>query len=439
PQTAGTVISVAIDYGGTLRPVDSPFIPGVVTGPTLGAQRFAFVSQPDMASAWMPINDHPIDAARYRFVVTVPQPYEAVANGELLETLDHPDGSRTFIYDMPDQMASYLATMAVGDYTVIADQTAEGIPLLHYVYAGSDPATMTAIFDDTPLAMDILTGYFGPYPYDSYGHVLVPLTSAALETQTLSVMPYRLGEFGDPIIWRLIVHELAHQWFGNYVRLETWADIWLNEGFATWAEWLADEARYGPERAINNRHRAEGALSNSRRTTPLAEPRPGEMFSIDSYQKGGWVLHMLRAELGDDVFFPMLQAYVAAFAEDTVTSAEFFSFIEDFTGQNLDTFEQQWLYQPGLPRYTLYWTSEGTTANVRLCSHRDGQRYTFDLPIEFQDGGGSRELVRLALDGAQADAAYSLGFIPRDARIDPFEDVLDVIDARRVNALPTCG
>ncbi len=440
PTPAGTQITVGVDYGGRLRPVDSPYLPGVISGPMLASARFAFVSQPDMASAWMPSNDHPIDAASYEFVLTVPQPYEAVANGELLETRDNPDGTRTFVYAMPDEMASYLATIAVGDYTVVTDRTPEGLPLLHYVYAGTDPDQAARLFEDTPLAMAILSNYFGPYPYDSYGHVLVPLNSAALETQTLSAMPYRLGDFGDPIIWRLIVHELAHQWFGNYVRLETWADIWLNEGFATWAEWLADEDRFGADRAIRHRLRAEGALSNSRRMTPLAEPLPGEMFSLESYQKGGWVLHMLRAALGDEVFFPMLRAYLAAFAEDSVTNAEFFDFIEGYTGQDFETFRQQWLYQPGLPRYRLFWTSDGATAQVRLCSLDAAQRYTFALPIEFEDGGGARQLVTLALAGqAQTDASYTLDFLPRGARIDPYEDVLGIIDARRVNALPACA
>ena len=435
PLEFAAQIDVAIDYGGELQSVPTPYLPffsiGLVADPE--SPRFAMVTEPDTAHTWFPGNDHPLDTATYAFHITVDEPFAAVANGIPMET----DG--VFHWSMPHPMTTYLATLAVADYQLIEDTAPNGIPLRHYIYNSHNLEVATEVFSGTGLAMQTLEEFFGPYPFDSYGHVLVPMRGAALETQTMSAMPFPIANTDERAVWDLVVHEMAHQWFGNRVRLGAWQDIWLNEGFATYAEWLADESRFGAERHIQLRSSAENFIARGSRTTPLAYPQPAEMFSTDSYEKGGWVLHMLREELGDDLFFAMIQEYARVFADQPVTTAAFFQFVERFAARDLTQFRQQWLEQPLIPDYALYWTTTETGAEIRLCSQRPDQHYEFDLPLQFSDDDGNSALETLTVDAQLMDASITLDFAPTDLEVDPFETVLDGIGAQQVSELPPCN
>ncbi|NJL92932.1 MAG: hypothetical protein HC915_04030 [Anaerolineae bacterium] len=243
------------------------------------------------------------------------------------------------------------------------------------------------------------------------------------------------------------MHELAHQWQGNAIRLGAWQDIWLNEGFASYAEMLANEAfpTLGGHSPQQIRAGWEANLRRSSRATPLAYPLPHEMFSLESYDKGAWVLHMLRVELDDLAFFEALRAYIAAFSDDTVTTLAFFQFMERHSGRDLTSFRAQWLEQPGLPRATLYWQPEPGGVALRLCSDNPNQRYTATLPLQFSDATGRTQALPMPLDwlsnGAtiQQDFSYPLNIIPAQLVVDPGEQLLEAIRAERVEALPNCS
>ena len=239
----------------------------------------------------------------------MPLPLTAVASGQLVEINPNRDGTQTFHWQMDHPMATYLVAVSIADYAALSSQTPDGIPITNYVYSdrvddGRDLFTTT-----TADAMTFLEDLIAPYPFETYGQVVAPVVGMALETQSMTTMPDMILDGTGLEYYGLIVHELAHQWFGNTVTLGNWSDIWLNEGFASYMDWMSLEARFGSDAALAVRTSSEQTLISDGRVSPLINPAPAEMFDITTYDKGAWVLHMLRQEIGDEAFVAVLRAY----------------------------------------------------------------------------------------------------------------------------------
>ena len=436
PLDYGTRFQVAITYSAAPQPFRSRYVPFFDIGMFFTEGRVSTLNEPDAAHTWFPCNDHPSDRATYDFRLRVPDGLVAVANGQPVGAeggTPNGDGTRTFVWSMPYPMATYLAMVAIADYTLIAGQTSGGLPIRNYLYSDHASAAQD-LFAATAPALDELTALFGPYPFASYGHVVVPRVGMALETQTMTIMPDSVLGMSGVEIHDLLVHELAHQWFGNTVTPATWADIWLNEGFATLAEWLARESEQGAASAIAARSTSEQSLLTDQRATPLIAPDPSEMFGIASYDKGAWVLHMLRNTLGDETFFALLRVYLAEFADRPATSLDLWQLAEQVSGQDLAVFFDQWLLQGGMPRYTLYWTETAAGADVLLCPTRPGT-YTLDLPLRFATETQQWDAV-LTVPGASARGTFALPFIPTRLIPDPDQNVLAGVQVQPIAGLP---
>ena len=193
-------------------------------------------NEPAGAAGWYPVNDHPLDKATYTFRITVPKPYMVAANGLLQETIDN-DETRTYVWELDDPAASYLISVNIGEFVVDTEEGPDGVVIRNYFppkyadlaqFTFSRTGEMIAFFDDL----------FGPYPFDAYGVVVVNAQLGfALENQTMSLFGVDRVGTGGPVD-EVVAHELSHQWIGDSVSLATWGDIWLNEGFATYASWL---------------------------------------------------------------------------------------------------------------------------------------------------------------------------------------------------------
>ena len=208
------------------------------------------LSQPDGAANFYPVNNHPLDRAAYSFRITVPEGFEVAANGVLERTTDNGD-STTYVFEARDPMASYLATVNItSGFNVETSISDGGVPIRNY-FAETLPNDQLAPFDLQPEMIDFLSSIFGPYPFETYGSVVIDeAIGAALETQTLSLFgsdfldPNRMGRI---TLEDVIAHKAAHQWFGDHLALEDWRDIWLDEGFATYSEGLWREYSRGAE------------------------------------------------------------------------------------------------------------------------------------------------------------------------------------------------
>ncbi len=277
----------------------------------------------------------------------MPNPWQAFANGTLVDTITDL-GSTTRIYEMPQPMASYLATVVIGDLEEIDDPASTaiaGVPIRNVLppdLAASPPAGL----DLQGEMLAFLESVFGPYPFDLYGIAVVPGFPGALENQTLSL--FGDGFVNAPIFESVLVHELAHQWFGNDISPGDWSDIWLNEGFATYAEWLWAEHRAGPDRLAQLAEEARERMIAGD-APPPGRPPPGALFTPSVYQWGGLTLHALRLEIGDDAFFATLRTYAARFSGGTARTADFVAVAEEISGRDLGALFDAWLYGDTVP------------------------------------------------------------------------------------------
>ncbi|MEU1278664.1 M1 family metallopeptidase [Streptomyces sp. NPDC005805] len=300
------------------------------------------LGQPTGSAAWFPGNHHPSDKAAYEITVTVPEGTDAVAGGERTAGRTR-DGRTTTVWRSAEPMASYLATLAIGELRVTTSRTASGLPVITAV----DPASAgraAGLLRRIPEFVEWCAARFGPYPFSSAGAVVVPAgrVGYALETQTRPVFP--LDAFDE----ETVVHEFAHQWFGNSVTPESWRDLWLSEGFATYAEWLwlDDSGRTPVAKSFTAAYEDEANWA-----FPPAEP-PGreDLFAPPVYERSAMVLHRLRQEVGDRAFFAIVRGWAAEHRHGNASTEEFTAYAQARAGgRDLGPLWGAWLYGDGRP------------------------------------------------------------------------------------------
>jgi hypothetical protein len=431
----GTVFQAAIRYHVSPQPYRSPYIPFFDIGMFFTDGRVSTLNEPDAARTWFPCNDHPADRATYDFTLRVPLPLTAVASGQLVEIVPNRDGTQTYHWQMNHPMATYLVGISVADYAALSSQTPDGIPITNYVYSDRIDDGTNLFTTTTADAMAFLENLIAPYPFETYGQVVAPVVGMALETQTMTTMPDMILDGTGLQYYGLIVHELSHQWFGNTLTLGNWSDIWLNEGFASYMDWMSREARFGSDAALAVRTSSEQTLISDGRVSPLIDPTPAEMFGITTYDKGAWVLHMLRQEIGDEAFIAVLRAYYnTALLDRPADTLTLWQIAEQTTGRDLSAFFTQWLLQGGIPRYTLYWTERGSGADVLLCPTAPGD-YRLSLTLRFTANGSTQDAVLNVKEGA-AHAGFPLDFVPTNLTVDPDQAVLAQVQVQPIAELP---
>ena len=336
PLAAGTAFELSISYNGT--PVREPsayvgFTESLGLQYVDGRSLYA-LAEPDGARYWFPANDHPRDKALFRFEVTVPAGLTAVANGYLLSTMNN-DTSSTFIWEHNYPMATYLALVAVGPYERIDSVSPGGIPLRHYTFAESREEFETAVAV-TGEAIDWMSQLFGAYPFEEFGYVAADVPGASMETQTMVLLSSNMtGQ-------RTAVHEMAHMWFGNWVSLDSWQEMWRNEGFATYVTMMW-ENRDDPEGLELEVAGALAAAAENDPQYPLGNPPPEYLFGFNTYFEGAALVHALRQEMGDAAFFAGLRSYFQQFGGGTASDNQFQTIMEQAAEKSLDAFFAEWL------------------------------------------------------------------------------------------------
>jgi aminopeptidase N len=300
--------------------------------------------EPTGASTWYPVNEHPIDKATYSFAITVDSPFEVAANG-VFQNIEESENGSTYRFEMDDPIAPYLVTIAIGEWDIDEYTGPSGVQIRNYFGAGVSENVREDFAREGEM-IDFFEDVFGPYPYDVYGVVVHDLDLGfALECATLVV-------FGDSFTDEYVVaHELSHMWFGDSIGLTTWQDIWLNEGFATYASTLWNEETNGAE-ALDGEIRfyyEQMAIFREFYSGPIGDPGTEDLFGRHVYYRGALTLHALRLKVGDDTFFDILRTYYQRFAHGNATTADFISVAEEVSGQDLTEFFDAWLFQTALP------------------------------------------------------------------------------------------
>ena len=337
----GAAFTTVITYGGQPKPIREGTDLFDLGWQTDGREAFV-VSEPSGAQTFFPVNDHPTDKATYTLRVTAPEDQTVIANGLLASDDDTGHGMHSWTYEVRDAMASYLVQVVIGDYELVDSGRVGDVTIRHGFHRTlADQATQTV--EDTAEMLTLLADVFGPYPFEAYGVVAVdePL-GFALETQSLTIIGSDVAtEQAD----QLLLHELAHQWVGDLVSPSTWKDIWLNEGFATYSEWLWLE-RTGQEAAADVARGFEGVPELD---APPGDPGPDELFNGSVYLRGGMTLQALRERVGDDDFFEILRAWIDEHRDDDAGTDDFIELAERISGDDLGRLFDAWLYDDSLP------------------------------------------------------------------------------------------
>jgi aminopeptidase N len=342
PVASGASFVVEVRYGGNPRPIDSPWGDIGWDELTDGA---LVAGQPIGAPSWFPCNDHPADKAAYRIAVTAEAPYTVLATGVPVERR-RSAGSRTWVFERPEPTATYLVSVQIGRYEQL-ELARGGVPQVAAMPARLRKNAVRDLGRHGQI-MTACEGFFGPYPFGDY---VVVVTDDDLddpiEAQGMSIFGANHVD-GKRTHERLVVHELAHQWFGNSLTIADWRHIWLSEGFATYAEWLWSEASGGPAAGAHARE-WHAALAGLPADMVLADPGVDRLFDQRVYKRGALALHALRLRIGDERFFGLLRAWTTQHRHGSVTTGQFTALAEVHAGADLSPFFSEWLYIQRLP------------------------------------------------------------------------------------------
>ena len=361
PLGHGDPMTVVVFYEGVVVSRPGQAIQGYTSGGhwSVDEETFFVLNEPDGSAAWAPFNDHPLDKALVTLEVEVPAGWTAVSGGRLVESREEGQAA-LFRWSMEYPVAPYLVPLGIGRFASRSEPDPLGLEITTWYPEGLNPELLDP-FTRQHRFLQFLSGLFGPYPFETVGAMVVDAgVGLALEHQTLPT-------YDVSLLWEgVVIHELAHQWFGNSVSVADWSDIWLNEGPATLAEWLWIEETLGVtdyDRVVANHYRLfsgefyldgsgspqEAAATAARRFYPPGLPPANDLFNFSVYGRGALTLVALRDVLGDAAFFGMLKSWHDAHRYGNATTAEFLSLTEETGGPSARKLVEAWLYDPVPP------------------------------------------------------------------------------------------
>lgn len=408
---------------------------GLIIGENRHGNRTFFGDNwPNRARHWLPTVDHPSDKATVEWTVTFPEHYRAVTNGVLLRREELENGYRRHYWRTDEKLATKIMVIGVAEFVV--DNPTAGGRIESWVY----PEDEEAGFDDFLNAVGIKAFFenlIARFPYEKLANVQSTTIYGGMENAG-AIFYDENSITGTGSNEGLIAHEIAHQWFGNQVTETDWPHLWLSEGFATYLTHVYFEMRYGESARRQRMERDRRQIINFARNFPdravvdSTYQVPTELLNANSYQKGGWVLHMLRMHVGDTHFFNGLRAFYMEYQGGNADTEDFRRVMEEVSDRNLREFFDQWLYRGGVPRIVVIWSVTDETLTIDLRQIQDGDPYVVAVPlyIHMDDEETSRHVF-------MTDREFSLsiplnGAVSVNVQVDADVNVLAEIIARPV-------
>jgi len=411
---------IEVEYEGTPKKAG---LEGFVFGKRNGTSLVYNLSEPNYASSWFPCNDIPFDKTFLEISITNDSGMVSVSNGVLVDVTTN-GSRRTYRWKTEYPISTYLVAIYSSDYEYFSDEyisldKSDTMNVEYYVL----PDKIEKAKEDFSSHLEMLKVFskmFGEYPFvkEKYGIAEFLWYAGAMEHQTITGVSSNMIS-GNKFFEDTFVHELAHQWWGNAVGPKSWKDIWLNEGFSTYSEALYYEAVSGKE-ALQSTMMSKYSSNFS---GSLAEPGPF-LFTRTMYDKGAWVLHMLRWEVGDSSFFNILRTYYETYKYSNASTGDFKSVCEKVSGKNLDQFFEQWIYTEGQIELE-YETETVKSQNEYLNRIQMGQiqedygEYHFPLEVKFVFKDSTEKSFRYEITSKDTLIEISTTTIPSGIELDP--------------------
>ena len=424
PSTKNQTIIFTIKYHGV--PLD-----GLRIGKTkLGDRSFFNENWPNRARHWLPTLDHPSDKATSEFKVKAPSHYKVISNGLLLEESELGNNVKLTHWKQSVPSSCWLFVIGVAEFAVQYLEPFMGKSIETWVYAKNREEGFYDFQEPTKKVLEFYSQYVGPFAYEKLANIQTPSVNGGMESSSAIF-------YGEDLVTgkrsertrNVVIHEIAHQWFGNSITETTWDDAWLSEGFATFFTLLFIENEYGKEEYTKGIAKAKKTVLDLLVKMPdfsIVSPRTAEkelVITGITYQKGAWVLHMLRDLMGEANFKKGIQSYYAKFYVSSATTEDFRIEMEKASGMDLKIFFNQWLFQPVIPKIQANWTYDAKAKKLKITLDQVQKGdVIFDMPIEiayYKKGSDAPTLLKMSLNKKQNSQTFKLKEAPEKLEVDP--------------------
>ena len=423
PSRAGERASFTVRYHGT------PATGLLIAKNKHGDRTFFSDDWPNKARQWLPTIDHPYDKATSEFRVTAPAHYQVVSNGLRVEETDLPGDLRLTRWKQSVPIATWLYVLGVSPFAVQRLGEHHGRPVETWVFPQDRDAGFFDFAEPTLSVLEFFSEKVGPYAYEKLANVQANGVRGGMESATAIF-------YGDDSVtgkrsprWRnVVIHEIAHQWFGNAVTEADWDDVWLSEGFATYFTLLFTEHAYGRDAFLEGLSASRDAV----RAFDLKQPGyriihdnlsdMSQVTTRQTYDKGGFTLHMLRGLLGDEAFWRGIREYYRRYQNANATSDDFRHVMEEVSGRDLAWFFDQWLRRAGSPTLEGTWRHDAAAGSLVVELNQSQAGVPFRLPIDLAilvEGRAEPEITRLEMTEKAQTFRLPVAGVPRDVRLDP--------------------
>jgi aminopeptidase N len=403
PSKANQLVKFAISYRG------APASGLIIANNKYNERTFFSDNWADKTRNWLPTVDHPYDKATCEFIITAPNHYQVVSNGLKIEETNLPDGKRRTHWKQSVPIAPWLYALGVARFAVQYVDDFRGKSIQTWVYHQDRDAGFYDFGELTKKVLEFYSDSIGPYSYEKLANIQSNSVSGGMEAASAILYNEKSVTGTRSIRWRnVIIHELAHQWFGNSVTEADWDDVWLSEGFATYFTLLFIEHEYGRDAFL------EGLKSSKQTVDAFHQKNPGytivhnnlknmsEVTTSHTYQKGSWILHMLRGVVGTENFWKGIKIYYQKYHDSNATTADFRRVMEEVSNKDLSDFFEQWLYKSGALKYKGNWRFDVAKKEVKIKLDQiqnDGS--LFKMPIEigiYYPGKNESQIERVQVD-----------------------------------------
>lgn len=372
----GDTITLKVSYQGI--PADGL----IISKNKYGDRTFFADNWPNRAHFWLPCNDVPNDKASFEFDITAPSQYVVISNGNKIFEKEIGHGLKLTRWKENVSLPTKVMVIGVAKFAVKTfPDSPPNIPVSAWIYQQDS----TRGFRDYAPAVEILkffSNYIAPYPYEKLANVQSKTIFGGMENAS-AIFYAESSVTGKGGVEDLLAHEIAHQWFGDMASEKTFAHLWLSEGFATYLTDIYWQHKFGEEafrkRLQKEREEVIGFVKTNNRPVVDSLSPFMDLLNANSYQKGAWVLHMLRNEVGDSIFQRIIQTYYQQYKGSNADTRDFEAVAEKVSGKNLKWFFDQWLYQPGIPKLNANWKMDGNKIKIEI---KQSGKLTFQIPIE---------------------------------------------------------